>query len=333
LQEAVTFMVRQTDSLLQFARTGQERPPSRTALSQIIESAICAVKKHLDVRSMSIATRTRTAIEVVVDAPSLERAVYNLILNACQAAMDSDHKPSVNIYLSEERGRIFVKIVDNGPGIPDCIRETLFDPFVTKNKHNGTGLGLALASDTAKAHGGSIYVEESVRGRTVFTLTFPGERPGDLQSANTRSDLETARFMLADPSGREQSYYGSFSPHLHHGDAEILKVQHWLQKNSCRNVDLTKMAKTAGLAVRTLIRRFKKATSLKPTEYCQRLRIGKAREMLECTKQSVEKISWAVGYEDPASFSRIFYKIVGLSPSEYRRRFTVKSANRKVERV
>jgi signal transduction histidine kinase len=76
LQEAVTFMVRQTDSLLQFARTGQERrPPSRTALSQIIDSAICAVKKHPDVRSISIAARTRTAIEVVVDAPSLERAV------------------------------------------------------------------------------------------------------------------------------------------------------------------------------------------------------------------------------------------------------------------
>ena len=94
--------------------------------------------------------------------------------------MDSDDKPSVNIYLSEERGRIFVKIVDNGPGIPDCIRDTLFDPFVTKNKRNGTGLGLALASDTAKAHGGSIYVEESVRGRTVFTLTFPRDRPVDL---------------------------------------------------------------------------------------------------------------------------------------------------------
>ena len=191
LQEAVTFMVRQTDSLLQFARTGQERPRSRTALSQIIESAICAAKKHPDVRTMSIAARTRTAIEVVVDAPSLERAVHNLILNACQAAMDSDHKPSVNICLSEERGRIFVKIVDNGPGIPDCIRETLFNPFVTKNKRNGTGLGLALASDTAKAHGGSIYVEESVRGRTVFTLTFPGERPGDLQLAGAITIIKT----------------------------------------------------------------------------------------------------------------------------------------------
>jgi transcriptional regulator GlxA family with amidase domain len=144
---------------------------------------------------------------------------------------------------------------------------------------------------------------------------------------------KTARFMLVDPSGREQSYYGSFLPRLHHGDMEILKVQHWLQKKSCRNVDLTKMAQTAGLEVRTFTRRFKAATSLKPTEYCQHLRIGKAREMLECTKQSVEKISWAVGYEDPASFRRIFHKIVGLSPSEYRRRFTVGPAQKKGERV
>jgi transcriptional regulator GlxA family with amidase domain len=139
---------------------------------------------------------------------------------------------------------------------------------------------------------------------------------------------ETARFMLMDLSDREQSYYSSFFPRLDHGDAEILKVQHWLQKNGCRNVDLTKMAKTAGLEVRTFLRRFKKATTLKPTEYCQRLRIGKSREMLESTRQSIEKISWAVGYEDPASFRRIFHRIMGLSPSDYRNRFTVASANK-----
>lgn len=137
---------------------------------------------------------------------------------------------------------------------------------------------------------------------------------------------ETARFMLMDLSDREQSYYSSFLPRLDHGDGEILKVQHWLQKSGCRNVDLAKMAKIAGLEVRTFLRRFKKATTLKPTEYCQRLRIGKSREMLESTRQSIEKISWAVGYEDPASFRRIFHRIMGLSPSDYRNRFTVPSA-------
>lgn len=135
---------------------------------------------------------------------------------------------------------------------------------------------------------------------------------------------ETARLMLVDLSGREQSYYRSFSPRLHHGDAEILKAQHLLQKSGCRNIDLTKMAKTAGLEIRTFMRRFRKATNLKPTEYCQSLRIGKAREMLETTNHSVERISWDVGYEDPTSFRRIFHRIMGFPPSDYRSRFAVK---------
>ena len=68
------------------------------------------------------------------------------------------------------------------------------------------------------------------------------------------------------------------------------------------------------------MRRFQKATSLRPTEYCQQLRIGKARGLLESTKKSVEKISWEVGYEDPASFRKVFQRVLGLSPREYRNR-------------
>ena len=135
--------------------------------------------------------------------------------------------------------------------------------------------------------------------------------------------LETAKYMLLDPSGREQSFYKSFLPRFDHGDVEILKVQHWLQKNGCRNVDLSKMAKKSGLELRTFMRRFQKATTLRPTEYCQHLRIGKARGLLESTKKPVEKISWEVGYEDPASFRKVFQKVLGLSPREYRKRFAI----------
>ncbi|WP_371417179.1 helix-turn-helix domain-containing protein [Granulicella sp. L60] len=66
------------------------------------------------------------------------------------------------------------------------------------------------------------------------------------------------------------------------------------------------------------LRRFRKATAVKPTDYCQRLRVGIARELLESGKQSIEKISRTVGYENPASFRRIFCRIMGLSPSAYR---------------
>jgi transcriptional regulator GlxA family with amidase domain len=135
--------------------------------------------------------------------------------------------------------------------------------------------------------------------------------------------LETARFILADPPGREQRYYSNFSPRLHHGDAAILKVQHWLQMQAAKQPSIPEMATIGGLEERTFLRRFEKATGLKPTEYTQRLRVGKARELLEFTSQTVDQIARTVGYEDPASFRRVFQRVMGLSPSSYRRRFAV----------
>ncbi len=133
--------------------------------------------------------------------------------------------------------------------------------------------------------------------------------------------METARFMLVDPPGREQRYYSSFTPQLLHGDEAILKVQHWLQATGAKQVTLAGMTQKAGLEERTFIRRFHKATGLKPTEYCQHVRVGKAREMLEFTHQTMEQISWAIGYEDPGAFRKVFYKVIGLTPGEYRQRF------------
>jgi transcriptional regulator GlxA family with amidase domain len=135
--------------------------------------------------------------------------------------------------------------------------------------------------------------------------------------------LETARYMLVDPPGREQRYYSNFSPKLHHGDAAILNVQHWLQTEAAAQPTISKMAAIGGLEARTFLRRFQKATGLKPTEYIQRLRVGKAREMLEFTMQPLDQIARNIGYEDPASFRRVFQRVMGLSPSEYRRRFSV----------
>ncbi|MEP9368753.1 GlxA family transcriptional regulator [Xanthobacter sp. VNH20] len=133
--------------------------------------------------------------------------------------------------------------------------------------------------------------------------------------------LETARFLLVDPPGREQRHYSVFSPKLRHGDEAVLKVQHWLQATGARDATLEAMADKAGLEPRTFLRRFHKATGLKPTEYCQHLRVGKARELLETTTRPVEQIAWDVGYEDPGSFRKVFLKVTGLAPREYRQRF------------
>lgn len=145
--------------------------------------------------------------------------------------------------------------------------------------------------------------------------------------------IETARMLLVDPPGREQRYYSVFAPRLTHGDAAVLKVQHWLQATQAKDVALATLADQAKLEERTFLRRFQKATGMTTTEYCQRLRVGRARELLQFSIDSIDRVAWEVGYSDSGAFRKVFTRIVGLSPSEYRRRFcanrnTVQSADR-----
>lgn len=131
----------------------------------------------------------------------------------------------------------------------------------------------------------------------------------------------TARFMLIDPPGREQRSYGDFTPRLQHGDKVILAIQHWLQANSQASCSIGSLAERAGLGERTFLRRFTKATGLKPSDYQQRLRITRSRELLEFTCDTVDQVAVASGYEDAGGFRRVFKRVVGLSPVEYRRKF------------
>jgi transcriptional regulator GlxA family with amidase domain len=86
-------------------------------------------------------------------------------------------------------------------------------------------------------------------------------------------------------------------------------------------VTVAAMATRARLSERTFLRRFQQATGLRPIEYLQHLRIGKARDLLELGTLNVDEVARRVGYEDPGAFRRIFRRLMGLSPRDYRRRF------------
>jgi transcriptional regulator GlxA family with amidase domain len=81
------------------------------------------------------------------------------------------------------------------------------------------------------------------------------------------------------------------------------------------------MVRRTGLPASTFNRRFKAATGHTPIGYVQRVRVERAKRLLETTGRPVEDVSWAVGYEDAASFRRLFKRLAGLPPGEYRRRF------------
>lgn len=135
--------------------------------------------------------------------------------------------------------------------------------------------------------------------------------------------LDVARLFLVDPGGREQRFYSVFAPRLDHGDKAILRVQRWLQAEGDRPVTIPEMAARAGLGDRTFLRRFQKATGLNPTAYVQQVRVGRARDLLERSTLPFADIAWRLGYEDAGAFRKVFQKIVGLGPADYRRRFAV----------
>jgi signal transduction histidine kinase len=187
IQEAVLAMTERIDSLLQFGSSGRKSPLVHARVSFVVDKAVAAVKLHPDGRNVSITVGKFSPAEADINARNLESAIYNLLLNACQAATRSTHVPEVKVHLTEVDERIYVTILDNGPGIPASVRSTLFDPFVTAGKPNGTGLGLTLARRVAEEHGGSVCLEKSNRERTEFTLSLTKNRSAPLE------DLKSGR--------------------------------------------------------------------------------------------------------------------------------------------
>jgi signal transduction histidine kinase len=176
IREAVLAMTERIDLLLQFGSSGREIPFVYERVSSIVEKAVAAVKCHPDGRNVSVTVGKFPPAGADIDAKNLESALYNLLLNACQAATLSSYAPEVKVHVTEVDERICITISDNGPGIPASVRRTLFDPFVTAGKPNGIGLGLTLARRTAEAHGGDVFLEESNPERTVFTLSLTKTR-------------------------------------------------------------------------------------------------------------------------------------------------------------
>lgn len=116
-----------------------------------------------------------------------------------------------------------------------------------------------------------------------------------------------------------------FQPRLDHGHAAVLKVQLWLQGNRAKGVTLDEMAECAGLEPRTFLRRFHASTGLKPTEYCQHLRIARACRLLETSQRNVDQIAASVGYQDVGALRKIFLRVTGYALSEYRDQYGLRS--------
>jgi signal transduction histidine kinase len=110
--------------------------------------------------------------EIVIDSMRLMRVLQNLVTNAVEALADTPD-PRIKIIAWVEGAIFYIQVSDNGPGIPDEIKDRLFEPFVTHGKKHGTGLGMAIVQDIAAAHGGTIAFETASGEGTSFLVTIP----------------------------------------------------------------------------------------------------------------------------------------------------------------
>jgi signal transduction histidine kinase len=127
-----------------------------------------------------------SSVEAWVDARKLGRAIYNLLLNGCQAAKRGSPLAAVKLVLHADDRVIRISIIDSGPGVPESIRQTMFLPFVSEGKESGIGLGLTLAQQIAEEHGGQVVLGNTDEGSTVFAIVLQRETLEELGALGER---------------------------------------------------------------------------------------------------------------------------------------------------
>lgn len=146
-----------------------------------------------------------------------------------------------------------------------------------------------------------------------------------MRFAGLETAREVSRLFLFQWHRDGQTPYAALQRNVPHDDAVIGKAQLWLAESYDQPQALTKAVEACGLNERTFNRRFKAATGYAPLEYLQQLRIEEAKQALETTADPVGAVAESVGYSDESSFRRLFRRVVGLTPADYRRKYAFPS--------
>ena len=171
VQVGVKQMTDLIDSLLEFSRTRESLRPSFGNVENAVERVLQTVKAHHEFHRVRFVLHRDGGMAGWFDPKRLERALYNLLLNACEAVPPDSGR--VDIFLHGTSNGVEIRVADNGRGIPEAIRDRLFQPFVSFGKENGTGLGLTVVQKIIQDHGGDITVESTSGQGTVFKLILP----------------------------------------------------------------------------------------------------------------------------------------------------------------
>jgi len=168
---AVNQMTELIESLLEFSRTRESLRPTYGDVRSAVDRAVQGVKAHPEFQRIRIRISADGLTEGWFDFKKVERALLNLLLNACEVVPPESGK--IDIELKRKGESLEIRIEDNGPGIAEAVRDRLFEPFVSYGKENGTGMGLTVVQKILQDHGGDVTVERTSDSGTTFRVNIP----------------------------------------------------------------------------------------------------------------------------------------------------------------
>ncbi len=159
--------------LLEFSRGSYKLNLGRLSLAEIVRRV--AQELNIQLSQLGVQFKADVTEDITLDADDekLGRVIENLFVNSLQAFQQGG-QPSGTIHIRAalDGDNVRLELMDDGPGIPDSIRERLFEPFISQGKPGGTGLGLAIARAIVEAHGGKISLANSSHG-AHFVIQLP----------------------------------------------------------------------------------------------------------------------------------------------------------------
>lgn len=164
-------------NVLEYGKS-EEPPPQRVRIPLAPAIAAAAEDAGLTAAGVRLTKSIPARLAIQADPDQLHRVLVNLMRNARQA-IESDptrrtaRKGVVRVIASTEDNACIIQIIDDGPGIPSRLSESLFEPFVSGRASGGAGLGLAISRELAANHGGALTLVETGPTGTTFALRLP----------------------------------------------------------------------------------------------------------------------------------------------------------------
>jgi signal transduction histidine kinase len=173
ISETVTRIVKIITNLRYFSRDASQDALTETSVSEVINQTLSFCELRFNDQGVKVQKGQVPEIKVLCRPVQLSQALLNLLNNSFDSVLQNEHEKWIKIEAKLINHFVEIRIIDNGPGIPDNIREKIFDPFfTTKEIGKGMGLGLSASLGMIETQNSSLILDASA-AQTCFIIRIP----------------------------------------------------------------------------------------------------------------------------------------------------------------